>query len=275
MEDNAGKFYIEDGVVKDAAQMETIDWEAGNKVYEVIRIIDGVPLFFEDHYTRMGQSLHSIGGILTLQAVDLKKQIAQLVKANDQINCNVKFLVFVANDRQKRVGYVSKSYYPSTEQVNKGVAVGLLQLERATPNVKLLNQTYKQTVKKKIVENKFFEVLLVNHNENITEGSASNAFFVKDNKIFTAPGEAVLKGITRQYVFEACKNAGYEVTEAFTSVSELDQVEGAFLSGTSIKVLPIATINDKVYPSAQHPVVVAVRDAYDHLLTQYIQEHKI
>ena len=275
MEDNAGKYYIEDGAVKDAAQMETIAWQTGSQVYEVIRIIDGVPLFFEDHYARMGRSLHAIGGTLTIGKADLKKQIAQLTAANGESNGNVKMLVFALDGSQKSIGYVSKSYYPSAEQVNQGITVGLLQLERAKPNVKLVDQTYKQTVKKKIAESNFFEVLLVNHEGNITEGSASNVFFVRENKIFTAPGDAVLKGITRQYVFAACKNAGYEVTEAYTAVSGLDRVEGAFLSGTSIKVLPIAAIESHVYASAGHPAIVAVRDAYDRLLAEYIQGNSV
>ena len=116
-------------------------------------------------------------------------------------------------------------------------------------------------------------MLLVNDRGMITEGSKSNAFFVKNNAIYTAPGDAVLKGITRKYVFEACNNAGFDVKEQFIAADELKDISGAFLSGTSIKVLPISTIDGRTYNSSANPVVSAVRREYDKLLEKYIEDN--
>ena len=52
MDDNAGKFYIDDGVMKESGQPMDMDSHSGVMIYEVVRIIDGIPLFFEDHYIR-------------------------------------------------------------------------------------------------------------------------------------------------------------------------------------------------------------------------------
>jgi branched-chain amino acid aminotransferase len=273
MEDNAGIFFVSDGVVKASSDPEYTDIVKNKVVYEVIRVINGVPLFIEDHYSRMLGSIGALGLTPVLSEKELREQIRSLIKVNGNNNCNVKVTVYENDEKQKSLLYLSKSYYPSMEEVNKGVSTGLLQLERQNPNVKILNQAYKEAVNKRMLDNSFFEVLLVNKDGGITEGSKSNVFFTKGNRIFTAPGALVLKGVTRKYIVEACKKAGYEVVERLISTNELEEIEGLFLSGTSIKVLPVSRIDNKLYPSGTHPVISAVRDEYDNLVKKYIDEN--
>ena len=83
----------------------------------------------------------------------------------------------------------------------------------------------------------------------------------------------MLKGITRKYVFEACRNAGFDVGEEFVRADEIDEIEGCFLSGTSIKVLPVRSIDDIVLNSADNPVISDIRQEYDKILGEYIDRH--
>ena len=273
MEDNAGKFYVLDDALKDASDFIQVDTKSGRTAYEVIRIIKGVPLFYQDHFDRMKGTFEAIDRPLEMDAGQLKKAMKKLLQANEEENCNVKVVVFDEKGQQRKLAYISRSHYPSEEEANKGVKAGLFKIERQNPNAKLINQAYKDAVNAKIKEGGYFEVLLEDNLGRITEGSKSNAFFVKGNSIFTAPGQFVLKGITRKYVFEACKNAGFEVVENFIDAESLCQVEGAFFSGTSIKVLPIKTIGNNTINSSANPVVAAVRREYDQLLEKYIEEY--
>jgi len=273
MEDNADQYYILDGAVKEASIDVQVDTISGRTAYEVIRIIRGVPLFYQDHYDRMKGTFEALDRPLEMDAGQLKEDIRRLLEANGAMSCNVKVIVFDEAGKQRRLLYISKSYYPSEEVVDAGVKAGLFRIERQNPNAKLIRQSYKDAVNAKIHEGGYFEVILVDSSERITEGSKSNTFFVKGSKIFTAPGEFVLKGITRKYIFEACKNAGFEVVEKFIDTDSLLQVEGAFFTGTSIKVLPIKTIDNITLNSSANPVVSAVRREYDYLLEKYIDEH--
>lgn len=273
MDDNAGRFYVSDGTVGPADSMDYPDITVKKVVYEVIRIIEGVPLFFEDHLERMEGSFKAIGGTLRVSAPMLRDSVKSLLRANDGVYCNVKLTVYEDGGIQKHLAYISKSYYPGTEEISKGVPVGLLRLERQNPNAKVLNKTYRETVAESIRRGGFFEVLLVNRDDRITEGSKSNVFFYKDGCVYTAPGSEVLKGITRKYVAEACNAAGFEVREKLVGVDELDGVEGLFLSGTSIKVLPIAAVDERKFVSAAHPAIVSIRDAFDALLGKYIEQN--
>lgn len=273
MEDNAGQFFIHNSAVKSASEPVYADSTSGRSAYEVIRIIDGVPLFFEDHYERMRSTFKAIGRPLQMTREQLADNIKELLSANNMKVCNVKIVVSDTDGSQQQVAYLSHSYYPSEQEADAGVKTGLISIERKNPNAKILNKSYKDAVNEKMAEGGFFEVLLVNDRGMITEGSKSNAFFVKNNAIYTAPGDAVLKGITRKYVFEACSNAGFEVKEQYIGADDLKYISGAFLSGTSIKVLPIRTIDGLTFESSTNPAVFAVRREYDKLLEKYIEDN--
>jgi branched-chain amino acid aminotransferase len=273
MDDNAGLFYVSDGVLKNTSIPEYTDIVKNRVAYEVIRVIDGVPLFFEDHFSRFKDSVTSIGGKMSLTDDELIKLMNMVINANDNDCCNIKIMTYEEYGQQKYLLYISKSYYPSIREVNRGVTVGLLQLERIQPNAKVLNQSYKVAVTKRMKEFGLFEVLLVNNDGGITEGSKSNVFFVKGNKIFTTPGAYVLKGVTRKYVIEACTAAGFEVVEQLMCTDGLAEIEGVFLSGTSIKVLPVSKIDECLYTSSRHPVINAVREEYDIAIKKYVDKN--
>ena len=141
------------------------------------------------------------------------------------------------------------------------------------PNAKIADDRYKLAVNNKIAQDKVFEVLLVDRNGFITEGSRSNVFFVKGNSVFTAPGQYVLMGITRQYVIHACREAGFNVIEALTGRNLLYSMEALFISGTSIKVLPVARVEGYVFGSSFHPGIIAIRDRYDMIMAEYINKY--
>lgn len=273
MEDNIGFFVVLNGSLAEAKAVEGKGFDAGNTAYEVMRIIKGVPLFYMEHYNRMKHTVNAVGRRLMMSSEQLKEDIKRLLSANNTDSCNVKVLILGNGGTEERLVYISKSYYPSQAQADAGVRTGLFQIERQNPNAKIVNKCYKEAVAKRIEEGAFFEVLLTDSLGRVTEGSKSNVFFVRNGCILTAPGEFVLKGITRQYVLEACRNAGVEAIEKFVEADSIRSVDAAFLSGTSIKVLPIKTVDDVVLDSSDNPVVAAVRREYDRILEKYIEEN--
>lgn len=274
MKDHAGRVFVFNGKMMD--NVRPLESRTGKfvEIYEVVRMIEGVPLFFEDHYSRLASSANFSGFTLNVSQEELRRQISRLLKENEMTHCNVKIVVSSGDDRQDVLLYISASYYPPEEVIAQGVRVSLFHWERRNPNAKLINSGYKEAVAAAIDENNVFEVLLVNDDDKLTEGSRSNVFFVRGERIFTAPGEYVLKGVTRKYVFEACRRAGFEVEETLVGASELAQMEGLFLSGTSIKVLPVSHVDGKVFSSSAHPVITAVRKAFDRLQEEYVQGNK-
>ena len=144
--------------------------------------------------------------------------------------------------------------------------------ERANPNVKQ-EAAVKTNAYKKIAETGVYEVLLVDHEKNVTEGSKSNTFFVKDGTIVTAMAQDVLCGITRLQIIDLIKELQIPLEERKIGLSELKTFDAAFISGTSPKVLPIRNVEDIQF-NVNNDVVKRLAQAYDKQIAEYIQKHK-
>lgn len=267
-------FFIFNGKQYTADQIEEITL-AQPSVYEVIRVLDGVPLFLEDHMERLRSSAASLGKDITQMLPLIVSDIKKLIKINNSPLKNIKLLVFhLSQETPEYILCFIKSSYPSAVQYSKGVHTVLFHAERSNPNAKVLNTGLRDIIDSKLLETGAHEALLVNSQGEITEGSRSNLFFVVQDKIYTAPAQDVLIGITRKYIIQACNNIGLTVEEQPIPFSIQDYAEGAFITGTSPKVLPIATIEEAEINSADNRIVQSIMKEYDKLIQQYIKEHK-
>jgi branched-chain amino acid aminotransferase len=157
--------------------------------------------------------------------------------------------------------------------VENGVVCGLLHTERNDPNAKVVQAGLRETADRMISEKRYYEVLLVNKKGEITEGSRSNVFFLKDGIFITSPSEDVLPGITRQKALEIISKTGMKVIMKSISIDELTDVDGAFLTGTSPKVLPIRKIGDYTL-CVKFPEINQMVMAYDGLIEDYIKNNR-
>lgn len=244
-------------------------------IYEVIRVIEGVPLFLEDHLVRLQASATSLSvdiqGILS----SITSDISELIKINNNPEKNIKLVVYnLENTTPDYIISFIHSNYPTKEQYLVGVPTILFHAERHNPNAKIINNELRETINIKLKEENVYEVLLVNSRGEITEGSRSNLFFIEEGKVYTASAENVLIGITRKYILKACNNLKLEVIEQPIPFSMLEYAEGAFITGTSPKVLPIASIDRMLITSANNSIVSDILNEYDIILKQYIAIHK-
>ncbi|MFA9423968.1 MAG: aminotransferase class IV, partial [Sedimentibacter sp.] len=137
-----------------------------------------------------------------------------------------------------------------------------IKIQRTNPNIKAYTKDFKDTVEKVIDETKSFEAILINDDNTISEGSKSNVFFVKGERLITSLDDEVLLGVTRNKVIEVCKKNDIEVERRVIEFKELNSFDGAFITGTSNDVLPIKTIDDITYNSAENQVIMKVSKLY-------------
>lgn len=266
------RYLIINGRIMPVSEAASLSPGSSETIYEVLRIVSGIPLFLEKHMDRLESSArllnHSVAGI----SDSIRDSIGKLVNANNSPEKNVKIIVYnMANPVPDYMVYFIPSSYPTPEQYNMGVNVILLKEERNNPNAKVVNLMYKERVAAALADANAYEALLINRENEITEGSRSNIFFVKNDKVFTAPKGNVLMGITRLYVFELCKDLGIEIIEKPIYVSILGEMDGAFMTGTSPKILPIGTIGDMSFNSAENPIIKALMKRYDDVIEEYIR----
>ena len=230
-------------------------------VYEVLRVKNGRALFVHEHYERLSRSLGSLGLAVPFTESELENCINEMIRSNNIQNHNLKIEADVSGHSYI---FMSPTHYPAAELYEKGVAARLFRGERKNPNVKMMDQALRDATDKAIRASGCYEVLLVDRNGNITEGSRSNVFFIKGDKVFTSPAEQVLLGVTRLKVIEIIGDLGLTLEEQNVKAADIADFDAAFISGTSPEVLPIATIDETAY-DVNNKVLRAIMEGYSKL----------
>lgn len=265
-------YFILNGEVATVSDTRIFEEIVKSPIYEVIRVIDGIPLFFEEHIERMRRSSEIVDYSIYRSDEEFFFDMKKLIEINNVKNLNIKLLcVDIEGKGQIFLAYFIESYYPSEEVYKEGIHTILYDFERVNPNAKVLNISFKEDVKNKLKEEKAFEALLVNKEGYITEGSRSNMFFVRGDKVYTAPSGEVLLGVTRKHIVEVCEKLNIKVVEENIHVEDLDKIDAIFMSGTSVNVLPIATVDEKRYDSVNNNIVKAIGNGYLEEMKKYLK----
>lgn len=255
--------------------------EEGKSIYEVIRIINGEMLFYKEHEQRMIDSC-KIAGIEIGKDDELRRKIEEnckcLLKCNDYVEGNVKVIVTHNGEEINIEAFYLKHSYPSKEMYDEGVRTVLIHEERNNPNAKIVNETFKERVNKILKEEKAYEGILANRHNNITEGSKSNLFFLfkdvdgKEYEVVTSRIDDVLPGITRMKVLEVIKENNIPCIEREIKVSELEKCGGAFITGTSPKVLPIKEIGILQLNSCKNEIILNIVKYFEKKIEENIKK---
>ncbi|CAI3641504.1 putative aminotransferase class IV [Clostridium neonatale] len=238
-------------------------------VYEVLRVIDGKPLFLEDQLERMKKSFDLINEEFLLKNDEIKEKIKNLINKENKLCGNIKITYSIT---EKKLNIFFKQYsYPTDEIYDNGVKAILYFGERENPNAKIVNDNFRSGVNKEIENNNAYEAILIDRNGFITEGSRSNIFMIKNNVILTSPTKAVLPGVTRKKVLELANQLNLKVEEQEYNYKKINELDGMFISGTSPKILPIYLVND-VKLDEKNSIILKLMKAYDDSINKYLND---
>ncbi len=272
------QYFFHNKAFKPCKRFKESVMDTGLSVYEMIRVEKSRPLFITDHLDRLFESIR----ILNLEISNTKDEIQNCIKLlidkNRVKTGKIKLVIHFNNtdNRKERdlLIYFTSFYFPSEEKYNTGVPVGLCKAIRTNPNAKILNIQARRRANNVIAEAKVFEVILLDNNGFITEGSRSNVFFIKENQIYTPLSGNVLQGITRKNIFRICKKNNIRLIEKDITLSEIKNYDAAFLSGTSLKVLPIKNIEDISF-NPSNKTLKKLMLLYNQLIEKYIGENNL
>ena len=233
----------------DVSNFNSTAFSEGITIYEVIRVIDGIPLFIEEHLIRLESSAQQMFFKMWHSLDEISETIQQLISKNRIQNGNIQILFNIqsVSALKNSVYQFIPTNYPDKDTYTKGVKCMLFSAERDQPGIKKTDSTLRNSANEAIKKNAVFEVILVDKENNVGEGSRSNLFFIKNEAIITAPNTKVLAGVTRQRLVKICAKAKFELIERAIQVNELAQFDAAFLTGTSPKVLPISNIGSTTF----------------------------
>jgi D-alanine transaminase len=101
--------------------------------------------------------------------------------------------------------------------------------------------------KQRATEEGAYEAWQIDPEGNVTEGTSTNAWIVtKDRKIVTRPlGHEILPGVTRKALLELLQSTDFTLEERSFTLEEALAAAEAFLTSSSVYLLPITSIDGK------------------------------
>jgi D-alanine transaminase len=148
----------------------------------------------------------------------------------------------------------------------KGIAVVSLPDNRwGRVDIKTIGLLPNVLAKQAAVERGAREAWFVDKDGNVTEGASTNAWIVtQEGKVMTRrPDRAILRGITREVLFEALNAQDLAVEERPFTLKEAYAAREAFVTAATQIVLPVASIDGHAIGDGKPgPIATALRRVF-------------
>ncbi|MBC1271757.1 D-amino-acid transaminase [Listeria booriae] len=255
--------------------IEDRGYQFGDGVYEVVRAYNGQFFTYEEHIDRLYASANKIDLVIPFEKAELRELLEGLLKANNIGTGNVYLQVTrgIQSPRNHVVPELplegvltaSASEVPRDttlfEQGRKAILEEDVRWLRC--DIKSLNLLGNTMAKNKAHQAGAFEAIL-HRGEEVTEGSATNAYIIKDGTLMThAADNLILSGITRQVILKVARDIGVPVAEIGFTLTDLATADEVFISSTTIEVTPIIEIDGKqVRDGKRGPITKKIHDAF-------------
>lgn len=234
--------------------VEDRGYQFGDGIYEVIRVYNGKLFTSQEHLNRFFRSAESIGISIDYTIEHLIKLLEELIEINNlqlgtvymQLTRGIapRYHAFpIENVRPTFVAY-TKNFDRPEEGLKTGVKAILTDdIRWLRCDIKSLNLLGNILAKQKAAERGCYEAIL-HRDQEVTEGSSSNVFIVKNDVVITHPSNhLILKGITRDVILKICKENQIALEERTYTINELKQADEVFHSSTGAEVMPIIEID--------------------------------
>ncbi len=222
----------------------------GDGVYEVVRVYGGRPFLLDWHLDRFERSLSVLEMANPFSRQEWVTLITEAIRRSGFAEAQVYWQVtrgiaprlhtFPASPTVASLTVHSAS--PKHKPSGETQLLALPDDRWANAYVKSINLLPNVVAKENAHRAGAVEALYVRSGV-ITEGAGSNAFFVRDGKLYTAPANRfILGGITRRFVIELARLANIPVVEQAISLDDLETVEEVFMTSSTQEILPVQSI---------------------------------
>lgn len=225
--------------------LANIEYAYGFGVYESIRVSGGSAYFLEYHIERLMSSARIIGLEHGFTPEMVSASVARLIEKNAADACNVKVLLIggkTPEDAQLNILCLNP-LFPDKKMYRDGVRAITYPYERPFPHAKTLNMLQSFFAYRAAKDADAYDALLIDREGRITEGTRTNFFCIKKRTLFSPDEKDILPGVTRKAILKVAAETGFDVMQKDIRPSDLSEYDGAFLTSTSSKILPLSSID--------------------------------
>ncbi len=264
----------------------------GDGVFEGIRVYNGRIFKAQQHLDRLWNSAESIGLKIHISREEMLEIQRKCVEANEIVNGYIRLLVTRGEGTLGLNPYHCPvpgiiciadqiRLYPP-EMYENGMKVVVAERPRIPvacldPRIKSLNYLNNILAKTEALDKGLFEVIMLNLEGHVCEGSGDNIFIVKGGEIITAPTDAsLLEGITRRFVItELAPSLGLKVREELYRIEDLLSADEVFLTGSAAEIIAVTEVEERAskggattrISDGEGPVTKKLRQAFTDVVT--------
>ena len=230
-----------------------------DSVYEVISFYKNEFIDFETHLGRLRHSLNETKISCSIQ--DCKTEIEKLLSESKSEDGYIYFQVSRGVDSKRshffeesdceRFGFVEEFSFFNQLPLRVMLVDDIRWQRCDIKSTSLLGNVLQMNDAKSMGCNE----ILMHKNGELTEGGASNIFFVKDKTIYTPElSSNILPGITRHQVIKIIKDKKLDFQEGSYSINDLNEASSIWFTSTTkgiVGVEEIANLETKINPECE------------------------
>lgn len=222
----------------------------GEGVFETFRWKANPPVFWDRHLLRMKRGA-GVLGIPFPGVGDIEWIIESAVSDSQISDAYVKICllskgssVFYEAPRGASILVVIRQYQSPNELIKAHISS--LRRNSTSPILRIKSLNYLENIiaRREARGLGFDEAVFLNERSEITEGSASNIFWLKDGVLFTPSLECgLLSGVIRDVVIDIAREVGMWIEEGHFDLGSLASSRYAFFTNSLIGAIPISQID--------------------------------
>lgn len=232
----------------------------GDGVYETVRVYGGKVFRFDGHFRRLVGSARGLGIALPLAREKLRRAVELLIRANRLTEASVRITLsrgpgpmgFDPRPCKTPTLALMPGPHPrhAPELYERGVKIVLARTRRnpkaaLDPIMKTTNNLNNILAKREAIAAGAYEAVMLNVDGRLAEGTISNVFFAKGNRLYTPSLDCgILEGVTRTEVMRLAARRGMKIEEGAFRPDRLFSAEEVFLTSTTFEVMPVASVEE-------------------------------
>jgi len=177
------------------------------------------------------------------------------------------------NTKKDSILITARENHYEDETFQHGVSIGISDYARNEQSllvtVKSNNYLENLLILNESKSKGFNEAIFFNSKGHLAEGSMSNIFFIKNEKVYTPSRDnGLLSGIVRNKVIELLKHHEIPFEEGYYRKEVLMEADEIFITNSLMEIMPVRRVEDLEYP-------VKNESFTNHLKKMYKKEYDI